>query len=136
MRTITLLAVLLTLAGCAANRPDQPPPEHVVGKYVFNGNGSVAGHPWKLNAHLILERDGQYTLDMQVDVADEKERETSFGTFYVDGDRIVLDPADDMEHDDLREWTLRGDRLSPRLGWPARLALKGLKVEPVFVKSE
>ena len=135
MKTVAFAVLLVSLTACAAKRPDLPP-EHVIGKYVFAGKGSVAKHPWDVKADLILERDGQYTLDLRVHIEDEDEHESSYGTYSVDGDRLILEPADNFDHDDLKEWRIEDNRLVPKLGWPARLALKGLKVAPVFVKAE
>ena len=136
MRTVSLAAaLLLAIAGCGA-RHTEPPPEHLIGKYVFEDKGSIRKHPWDVKAALVLERDGQYSLDFQINIHDEKENEAGYGTYYVEGDRLVLDPADNVDQDDLTEFQIQGSRLIPKLGWGARMALKGLKVDPVFVKAE
>ena len=134
MKTLALAGLLFTVAACASNRTD--PPEHLLGKYVFEDKGSVRNHPWHVKADLVLERDAQYTLDFRINIKDENENESSYGTFYVDGDKIVLEPADDVDQSDLTEFQIQENRLIPKLGWGARLALKGLKVKPVFVKAE
>jgi hypothetical protein len=124
------------LAACAGTNADQVPPDHVIGKYAYLGAGSIAKHAWNANAVLILERDAQYTLDLRFHVDDEDEHETSYGTYRVSGDKLILEPADGTEMDGLDEFTIQGNRLVPRFAWPAKLALKGLKVNPVFVKAE
>ena len=129
-------ALILSLTACGANRPDEPPPEHVIGKYTYVGKGSVAKQNWDARAELLLERDGQYTLDLRLHIADEDEHETSFGTYYVTGDKLVLEPADENEHDGFEEFVIRENRLEPKMGWQAKLGLKALKVDPVFVKAE
>lgn len=136
MTRTTLMLALLALTGCAATGSDQPPPEHVIGKYAFQDKGTLAKHPWTVNAALVLDRDAQYTLDLRLLVDGDDEHETSYGTYRVDGDKLILDPADDSNYDDFDEFTIEGDRLVPKLHWPARLALKGLKINPVFVKAE
>ena len=137
MKAITVLTVLLiVLAGCGTNRPDQPPPERVIGKYKYVGKGSVAKQSWDARAELLLEHDGQYTMDLRLHIGDEDEHESSFGTYYVQGDRLVLEPADDEEHDGFNEYIIRGDSLQPKMGWHTKLGLKALKVQPVFVKAE
>jgi hypothetical protein len=121
MTRFTLIALFGVLASCAGSRTDQQPPDRVVGKYAFQAAGSIAKHPWNANAVLLLERDAQYTLDFR---------------FLVDGDKLFLEPADGTEMDDLDEFTIQGNRLVPKLAWPAKLLAKGLKVNPVFVKAE
>ena len=132
------LSVILLMgsAACANTRAEAPPPEHVVGKYVYEGTGSIAKMPWQAKADLLLERDGQYTLDFRLDIDDEKEHETSYGSFYVEGDKLVLDPADGSDHEDLKEFRIGDRRLTPEFGWTAKVAFKGLKVDPVFVKAD
>jgi hypothetical protein len=130
------IAFLLGTTACGANRPEDPPPEHVIGKYRYVGKGSVAKQNWDARAELLLERDGQYTLDLRLHIADEDEHETSFGTYYVTGDKLVLEPADENEHDGFDEFLIRGNRLEPKMGWHTKLGLKALKVQPVFVKAD
>jgi hypothetical protein len=136
MTRFTLIALFGVLASCAGSRTDQQPPDRVVGKYAFQASGSIAKHPWNANAVLLLERDAQYTLDFRFLVDDETEHETGYGTYRVDGDKLFLEPADGTEMDDLDEFTIQGNRLVPKLAWPAKLLAKGLKVNPVFVKAE
>jgi hypothetical protein len=136
MKTLMFPAFAFALLACAGTRADQVPPEHVIGKYEYAGSGSVAKHAWRANAELILDRDAQYTMDIRFRIADEDEHETGYGTYRVRGDKVILEPADGTEMDDFDEFTIQNNRLVPKLGWPARLALKGLKVNPVFVKAE
>lgn len=136
MKQFTLALTVLALAACAGTHSDEPPPEHLIGKYDYQGKGTVAKHPWTVHAALVLERDAQYTLDLRFNIDDDDEHESSFGTFRVHENRLILDPADGSDHGDFDEFTIDGNRLVPKLGWGARLALKGLKVNPVFVKAE
>lgn len=137
MKQITLAVTVLALAACTGTHTEEaPPPEHMIGKYAYQGKGSLAKHPWTVNAAIVLERDAQYTLDLRVNIDDDDEHETSYGTYRVRENRLILDPADGSDYDDFDEFTIDGNRLVPKLGWGAKLALKGLKVNPVFVKAE
>lgn len=137
MKQISLALAVLVLTACAGTHADDaPPPEHVIGKYSYQEKGTLAKHPWNVAAALVLERDAQYTLDLRIDIDGDDDHETSYGSYRVDGDRLILDPADGSEYDDLEEFTIQDDRLVPRLGWGAKLVLKGLKVNPVFVKAD
>jgi hypothetical protein len=136
MKRITFGIALMLLGGCAAAAPDQPPPDYIVGKYTFQDKGTVAKHPWYVDAVLVLERDAQYTIELNFNIDDDDEHETSYGTYRVQDNQLLLDPADESDSDDFNEFTIAGNRLTPKLGWGARLALKGLKVHPVFVKAE
>jgi hypothetical protein len=137
MNRFTFCFALALVAGCSAAGDDQPPPEHVIGKYVYQDTGRLAKHPWTVNAALVLERDAQYTLELNFNIDNDDEHDTSYGTYRVVGDKLLLDPADETDgHGEFDEFTIAGDRLTPRLGWGARLALKGLKAKPVFVKAE
>ena len=136
MKQITLALAVLAMAACADTHTEEAPPEHLIGKYAYQGQGTIAKHPWTVNVALILERDAQYTLDLRVNIDDDDEHETSYGTYRVQDDKLFLDPADGHNYDDFDEFTIEGDRLVPKLGWGARLAFKGLKVNPVFVKAE
>lgn len=136
-----ILSIALLLSACAATPPDAPPPRWIVGKYQYSGNGIVAGKfPWDAKARLVLDPDAQYTLSVQIHVNDEKGGDTdedeSYGSYYVEGNRLVLLPADENDGG-AEEFVVRNGRLTPKLGWPARLALKGFKVpDPVFVKTQ
>ena len=137
-----ILPVVLLLTACAAgNNADAPPPEWIVGKYHYSGSGKVAGKfPWEAKSDLVLDHDGQYTLSVSVHISDSKGGDTdedeSYGSYYVDGDRLILHPADEQGSDE-DAFLIRGNRLVPKIGWPARLAMKGFRVsDPVFVKSE
>ncbi|HEX6559979.1 MAG TPA: hypothetical protein VF021_10965 [Longimicrobiales bacterium] len=136
------LPLVALLAGCAAKQADGPPPSWIVGKYHYAGNGTVAGKfPWQAKSDLLLDRDGQYTLSVSVHIDDEKGGDTdtdeSYGTYFVDGDKLILEPAHEDDSDDAEQFEIRGHHLVPRLPWPARLALKGFRIpDPVFVKTE
>jgi hypothetical protein len=136
MKRFNVGLCLLLIAACAGTQGDAPPPEHIIGKYAFHEKGTFAKFPWDIGATLILERDAQYTLDLDVDIDGEEEHESHYGTYHVSGDKLVLDPAEGSSHGEFQEFTIAGNRLTPKLGWGARLALKGLKVNPVFVKAE
>jgi hypothetical protein len=136
MKRITVALTALALAACAGTHTEEAPPEHLIGKYAYQGKGTLVKHPWTVNAALVLERDAQYTLDLRVHIEDDDEHETSYGTYRVQGDKLILDPADGSSYDDFDEFAIEGDRLVPKLGWGARLAFKGLKVNPVFVKAD
>ncbi len=84
----------------------------------------------------MLDADAQYTLDLRIHIDEDDEHETSYTTYSVVGDKLILDSADGSEYDDFDEFTIEGNRLVPKLGWGARLALKGLKLNPVFVKAD
>jgi hypothetical protein len=136
MKQVNLALIVLALAGCAGTHTEQAPPEHLIGKYAYQGKGTLAKHPWSVNAALVLERDAQYTLDLRLNVDDDDEHETSYGTYRVQDDKLILDPADGSDHDEFNEFMIQDNRLVPKLGWGAKLALKGLKLNPVFVKAE
>lgn len=134
---------LLVAAGCAASPAnDAPPPAWIVGKYAYSGNGVVAKKfPWDAKADLLLEKDGQYTMSVSVHVNDDNGGDTdtdeSYGTYYVDGGKVVLEPGNADDSDHTEELEIRGRRLVPKLPWTARMALKGFKIpDPEFVKSE
>lgn len=133
---------LLLLAGCAASSDRTPPPDWVYGKYHYSGSGTIAKKfPWEAKSDLVLDRDGQYTLSVSVYINDEEGGDTdedeSYGSYYVEGNRLVLEPANDEDAGDAEEFEIRGRQLVPKIPWTARLALKGFKVpDPVFVKTE
>lgn len=135
MKRFTFCFVLALVSSCAAAGNDQPP-EHLIGKYTYQDTGRLAKRPWAVDAVLVLERDAQYTLDVNLDVDNDDEHESSYGSYRVKGDRLILDPAHENKDSEAHEFLIDGDRLTPRLGWGARLALKGLKVTPVFVKAD
>ena len=132
----------LLFTGCAGNTPDTPPPAWIVGKYHYAGNGVAAKKfPWDAKSDLVLDRDGQYTLAVTVHINDDEGGDTdsdeSYGSYYVEGNKLVLVPAHEGDNDELDGFEIHGNRLVPNLGWGAKLLLKGLKVpDPVFVKSE
>ena len=136
-----VLPCFLLLAGaCGATHNDTAPPDWLIGKYHYVANGTVAKKfPWDAKANLVLDHDGQYTLDFTVHINDDKGGDTdsdeSYGTYRVKGTKLILEPAND--DGDVKEMEIQGDRLVPKIGWPARLALKGFRIpDPVFVKSE
>jgi hypothetical protein len=137
-----LLPVAALLVACSGHHSDSPPPDWIIGKYHYSGNGTVAGKfPWKAQSNLVLDHDGQYTLSTSVHINDEKGGDTdsdeSYGTYYVDGAKLILEPANDDDDGDPEEFEIRGRHLVPKIPWAARLALKGFKIEnPEFVKSE
>jgi hypothetical protein len=137
-----IIPLVLLMAACAAKQSDEAPPGWIVGKYHYSGNGSVAKKfPWDAESDLVLDHDGQYTLSVRVRVnadkgKDEDEHE-SYGTFYVDGERLMLQPANEDDSGDTEEFRIAGKRLVPKLPWTARLALKGFRIPaPVFVKTD
>ena len=131
----------LLLSSCAAAPSGQAPPAWIVGKYHYAGNGVVAKKfPWDAKSDLVLDRDGQYTLAVAVHINDDEGGDTdtdeSYGSYYVQGKKLVLVPAHEGDNDDLDGFEIHGNRLVPELGWGAKLLLKGLKVaDPVFVKT-
>ena len=133
---------ILLLAGCAATNDRTPPPEWIFGKYHYSGSGTVAGKfPWQAKSDLVLDRDGQYTLSVNVHIDDEgggdSDTDETYGSYYVEGDKLILEPANEEDHGDAEEFEIRGRQLVPQISWTARLALKGFKVpDPVFVKTE
>ena len=136
MKRFTFCFVLALLSSCAAAGNDQPPPEHLLGKYTYQDTGRLAKRPWAVEAALVLERDAQYTLDVNLNVDNDDEHESSYGSYRVKGDMLILDPAHENKDSEAHEFLIEGDRLTPKLGWGARMALKGLKINPVFVKAD
>lgn len=134
--------VLLMLAACSASQPETKPPEWLIGTYQYSGNGRIAKKfPWEAQGNLVLDHDGQYTLRVTVHVNDEKGGDTdsdeSYGTYRVQGSKLVLQPANEDDDGDVEEFEIRGHQLVPRFPWPVRMALKGFRIEdPVFVKSD
>lgn len=132
----------VVLMACTSAPPDHAaPPDSVVGTYRYTGSGTVVGKfPWTAESDLVLDHDGQYTLTFTVHIDDEKggdaDTDEDYGSFYVDGDRIVLEPAGDDAGSNM-VLAMNGKRLEPTLGWPARLAMKGFRIpSPVFVKTD
>ena len=135
-----LLPLLTLLAACVAGRADDtPPPAWIIGTYHYSGSGRVAGKfPWEANSNLVLDKDATFTLTINVHIDDksggDSDTDETYGSYYVDGDRLVLEPAND---DDKHEFDIRGRDLVARIPWTGRLALKGLRIpDPVFVKSQ
>lgn len=137
-RYAVLPLALMIVSACGATQSDGAPPDWLIGKYHYSGNGTIAKRfPWDAKADLVLDRDKQYTLKVTVHINDDEGGDTdedeSYGTYYVSGDRLVLQPVDGDEE----TFDIHGRKLVPRIGWPARMALKGMKIgDPVFVKSE
>src|SRR5215216_3430609 len=137
-----IIPLVMVCSACTATDSDVPPPEWLVGQYQYSGNGTFARKfPWQAKADLVLDKDGQYTFTMNVHINDEKGGDTdadeSYGTYRVDGNRLVLKPADGDESGDTHEFEIRGRRLIPKFGWPTRLAMRGFRIpDPQFVKSE
>ena len=133
---------MLLVTACGTTHSETAPPEWLIGKYHYTGNGRIAKKfPWDAKADLVLDRDAQYTLNVTVHINDEKggdtDTEDSYGTYRVEGDRLILEPANEDDDGDTEEFEIRGRQLVPKIGWPARLALKGFRIpDPVFVKSE
>lgn len=139
-RTLLPLLVMI-IAACAARTADEPPPSWIVGKYHYSGSGSVAKKfPWDAQSDLLLDRDGQYTLSVTVHIEDKEgstNHNESYGSYYVDGTRLVLQPASEDDDDGEQKFDIRGKQLVPEIKWTARLALKGLRIpSPVFVKTD
>ena len=136
-----ILPAVAVLLACAGPGYDAPPPDWVVGTYRYSGSGTVANKfPWQAKADLVLDQDGQYTLSVEVHLDDAKggdtDSDSSWGSYYVDGSRLVLQPVNDDDGDE-EEFDIRGRTLVPRINWAARLALKGFQIpDPVFVKTE
>ena len=137
-----LLPCLLLMGACGVSHPESAPPEWLIGTYQYSGSGRIAKKfPWSAKADLVLDHDGQYTMNVTVHVNDDKggdtDTEESYGTYRVDGNRLFLQPAKEDKDGDVEEFEIRGRQLVPKIGWPARLALKGFRIpDPVFVKSE
>lgn len=136
-----MLLLIGLLAACAVNDQDAPPPEWMIGTYHYAGNGSIAKKfPWDAKSDLVLDRDGQYTLSFTMHINDEEggdtDSEESYGSYYVDGSRLMLEPAN-ADDGAAEEFEIRGRRLAPRIPWPGRLALKGFRIpNPEFVKTK
>lgn len=134
------LPIIILMLACTATGSDAPPPDWVIGTYRYSGSGKVANKfPWEAKANLVLDRDGQYTLAIEVHLDDAKGGDTdsssSYGSYYVAGNRLVLLPVND--DGDTDEFEIRGHTLVPRINWAGRLALKGFKIpDPEFVKTE
>src|SRR5688572_22125039 len=90
---------LVVVVGCGAAPGDHsPPPESVIGTYRYSANGTVAGKfPWDAQSDLVLDRDGQFTLKFTVHINDDEGGDTDtdedYGSYYVEGDVLVLEPA-------------------------------------------
>jgi hypothetical protein len=103
----------------------------VVGTYVFDANGNPLGKlPWSAHAELELRPDGRYELRVATVINRETEEETSWGRYRVNGDRLILFSAHD---DDAFEFRITPDRLVFDGKWAARLALKAIGVEQMFM---
>lgn len=104
----------------------------VKGQYVYAGKGTTATIPWKFDAVLKLDGRGQYDLEVNVAVKEDRDRDNDHGSYRVEGDRLYLDPQKDG---DKHELLIRGDSLIADVGWKgsAILALVGVP-EPIFVK--
>ena len=133
----------MLVAGCAAAPGDHPPPpEYVIGTYRYSASGSVAGKfPWDAQSDLVLDRDGQFTLKFTVHIDDKEGGDTDsdeeYGSYYVEGDVLTLEPAEGSDGDKPLTFNIIGDRLEPKIRWPARVALKGFRIpDPVFVKAD
>lgn len=137
-----ILPLVVLLAGCAAKQADGPPPAWIIGKYHYSATGTVARKfPWEAKSDLVLDSDGQYTLSVSVHITDNKGGDTdtdeSYGAYFVEGNKLILQPAHEGDSDHVEQFEIRGNRLIPRFGWAGRLALKGFQVaDPVFVKTD
>src|SRR3954463_9828831 len=137
-----LLVLAIAFAGCNAASPNNaPPPQWLVGKYHYSASGTlVRKFPWDAKMDLVLERDGQYTMSVDVHIDDDNGGDTdvdeSYGSYYVDGDKVVLQSAK-SDDDDSGELQIRGRKLILKMPWTARMAFKGLHIPaPEFVKTE
>jgi hypothetical protein len=136
-RFLALAAPLLVLpfAGCGENSAfaQSMRARSVKGTYAYGGSGTTMTIPWRFDAKLQLDGRGKYTLDFDVEVKDDKDRDTDYGTYRVDGDRLYLDG--DGGGDD-HELVIRGDSLIADTGWKGALALRMVGVpKPIFIKE-
>ena len=142
MNRLLICCALIAACNAAPANSDAPPPAWLVGKYHFEGNGNVANKfPWNAKADLLLDHDGQYTMSIAVHVDDKKGGDTdtdeSYGTYYLDGDRVILEPANGNDDQSRNELEVQGKKLVWRLPWAARIAFKGFHIpDPVLVKTE
>lgn len=134
--------LVLSIAGCNAAPPRSDTPEWLIGKYHYSGNGRVAKKfPWDAKADLLLDKDGQYNMTVTVHIEDDNggdtDNEDNYGTYYVSGDKLILQPANQDDVDETYEFLIQGKKLIPKLPWVARAAIKGFKIpDPVFTKTE
>jgi hypothetical protein len=136
-RSLALVAPLLILpfAGCGEKSAfgQSMRMRAVKGTYAYGGRGSTVSIPWRFDAKLQLDGRGKYALDVDVEVKDDKDRDTDYGTYRVEGDKLYLD--DDGNGDD-HELVIRGDSLIADTGWQSSLALRLVGVpKPIFVKE-
>ncbi len=105
----------------------------VKGRYVYAGSGRTVTIPWRFNAALALDGRGKYALDVDVAVRGEGDRNTSYGTYAVDNDRLRLSSDRGGE---THELVIRGDSLVAEtdVGGSVILRLVGVP-KPVFVRE-
>lgn len=128
-----LTAAPLSAGGCTSETPG-PPPAELLGTYSYLGRGQVADLPWSVEASLDLYVDSRYILRVLASFKGDEERETDSGTFYLAGNRLILESEEDP--DEMHEFILRADTLFPDMDWHGRLTLRALGVtRPAFVKE-
>ena len=105
----------------------------VKGRYVYAGSGRTVTIPWRFNAALDLDGRGKYALDVDIAVRGEGDRNTSYGTYSVDNQRLTLSAQRGGESHEL---VIRGDSLVAEtdVGGSVLLRMVGVP-KPVFVRE-
>lgn len=106
----------------------------VKGRYVYAGSGRTVTIPWRFNAALNLDGRGKYAMDVDVSMRGEGDRNTSYGTYSVDNNRLIL--ASDRANGETHELVVRGDSLVAEtdIGGSVILRMAGIP-KPVFVRE-
>jgi hypothetical protein len=105
--------------------------EGVLGTYRFDANGDLLNKvEWGATVELELQADDRYRLRVLTKAEGKSEEETSWGTFRVRGDRLILTSAHDNER---HSFTIDGDKLQFDASWKAKVALRMIGVEDAFM---
>lgn len=133
---LSVVAVTSTLSACGHDSTIARAMRNrsVKGRYVYAGSGRTVTIPWRFNAALNLDGRGKYALDVDVSVRGEGDRKTSYGTYSVDNDRLLL--ASDRANSQSHELVVRGDSLVAEtdIGGSVILRMAGIP-KPVFVRE-
>ena len=105
----------------------------MLGTYRFDANGDLLNKvEWGATVELELQADDRYRLRVFTKAEGKAEEETSWGTFRVRGDRLILTSA----HDNARHsFTIDGDKLQFDASWKAKVALRMIGVEDAYMKK-